>query len=518
MVSTQLFSTFRGRRLPAADARNEAGGAAYRFTPRHALAQYAATGALNGTYYAGAEAQLDQVLALCEQVEPAFIAKTAIWCRRHGLMKDMPALLCAVLAVRDQEWLPTVFAEVIDNGRMLRNFVQILRSGALGRKSLGTRPKKLVQQWLNSADEGRLLAAAVGNQPSLADIVKMAHPNPTEAWRSAFFGWLIGKPYDVAALPPRTAAFERFKREGGEVPEVPFQMLTALELGTQEWTAIARNGGWQMVRMNLNTFARHGVFEQPGMVAFIAKRLQDAQAIKKARVFPYQLLTSYRAAEGVPKPIREALEKALEIALENVPRLPGRVVVCPDVSGSMQSPVTGYRKGATTATRCVDIAALVAAAFLRVNKGTRVLPFEQRVVDVKLDVRAGVLANAERLAAVGGGGTQCSEPLAWLNRRKEAADLVVMISDNESWVDSVHRGATATLQEWEQFRTRNPQARLVCVDIQPYATGQAPERPDILNIGGFGDEVFNMIGRFAAGEVNPAHWVAEIEQVTLARA
>jgi 60 kDa SS-A/Ro ribonucleoprotein len=29
---------------------------------------------------------------------------------------------------------------VIDNGRMLRNFVQIMRSGAVGRTSLGTRP------------------------------------------------------------------------------------------------------------------------------------------------------------------------------------------------------------------------------------------------------------------------------------------------------------------------------------------------------------------------------------------
>ena len=39
----------------------------------------------------------------------------------------------------------------------------------------------------------------------------------------------------------------------------------------------------------------------------------------------------------------------------------GEVVVCPDVSGSMQSPVTGYRKGATTSVRCIDVAALVAS-------------------------------------------------------------------------------------------------------------------------------------------------------------
>ena len=54
--------------------------------------------------------------------------------------------------MNDLALLGQVFGRVVDNGKMLRNFVQILRSGAVGRKSLGTRPKKLVQQWLVTAD------------------------------------------------------------------------------------------------------------------------------------------------------------------------------------------------------------------------------------------------------------------------------------------------------------------------------------------------------------------------------
>ena len=34
----------------------------------------------------------------------------------------------------------------------------------------------------------------------------------------------------------------------------------------------------------------------------------------------------------------------------------GKLFICPDVSGSMQSPVTGYRSGGTTEVRCVDVA------------------------------------------------------------------------------------------------------------------------------------------------------------------
>ena len=45
-----------------------------------------------------------------------------------------------------------------------------------------------------------------------------------------------------------------------------------------------------MTRMNLNTFQRHGVFHDAEMVELIANRLRDAEAIKRAKVFPYQLL------------------------------------------------------------------------------------------------------------------------------------------------------------------------------------------------------------------------------------
>lgn len=285
MVNTQLFQSFKGPSLAAADTVNEAGGTAYALKPRQALAQLAVTGCLNNTYYAGAAEQLDTVLALAAQVDAAFVAKTAIYARERGHMKDMPALLLASLAQREVAVFAQAFPRVVDSGKMLRNLVQILRSGRVGRKSLGTRPKKLVQNWLCQATEKQLLNASVGNTPSLADVVKMVHPKPVEAWRGAWFAWLIGRSFDAAALPPITLAFEAYKTErSGAAPEVPFQMLTALGLTTNQWAQIAQNGSWQMVRQNLNTFARHGVFGTAKMAKAVAAKLRDAESIAKARV------------------------------------------------------------------------------------------------------------------------------------------------------------------------------------------------------------------------------------------
>ena len=201
MANFKLFPS-RKQKQTATDTYNEAGGRAYTQTPAQQLAQLAATGCLNSTYYASAETQLTQVLELARQVSPEFLAKTAIYARERGYMKDMPALLLAVLAARDVALCAAVFDRVMDSGKMLRNFAQIVRSGVVGRKSFGTRPKKLIQHWLNTATETQLLNAAIGNNPSLADVVKMVHPQPREAWRAAWFAWLIGKPYEYAALLP----------------------------------------------------------------------------------------------------------------------------------------------------------------------------------------------------------------------------------------------------------------------------------------------------------------------------
>ena len=518
MANTTLFQSVKTR-LTTADTCNEAGGIAYTLTPKQQLAQLAATGCLNSTYYTDAQDQLEQVLELAENLNAEFIAKTAVYARQKGFMKDMPALLLAVLAQKDVNMLARVFDQVVDNGKMLRNFAQIIRSGAVGRKSFGNRPKKLMQTWLLTATEKQLLNAAVGNSPSLADVVKMVHPKPREAWRAAWFAWLIGKPYDREALPPITRTFEDYKQSReGELPNVPFQMLTALDLNSGDWAEIARNGSWQQVRQNLNTFLRHEVFAKSKNIKMVAEKLRDETAIARARVLPYQLLTAYQATSNqMPSEIREALQDAMETAVQNVPAIQGKVVVCPDVSGSMHSSVTGYRGSATSKTRCIDIAALVSAAMLRTNPQARVIPFEQITVNVQLNPRDSIMTNAEKLANIGGGGTACSAPLAMLNREKADVDLVVIVSDNESWADRGQWGGkTSLMKEWDILKQRCPEAKLVCLDIQPYTTAQAQNRHDILNIGGFSDQVFTLIGSFAEQGMGADFWVEEIEKTELA--
>lgn len=230
--------------------------------------------------------------------------------------------------------------------------------------------------------------------------------------------------------------------------------------------------------------------------------------------------TMASANADIPQIVCNALQDAMEIATANVHEFSGQVYVFPDISGSMHSAVTGYRSGSTTAVRCIDVAALVAATVLRKNPGAEVIPFESKVVELRLNPRDSVMTNAGKLTNLPCGGTNCSAPLEFLNRRRAKGDLVIYVSDNESWIDAPQYGrfggsATQTMTEWANFRQRNPEARMVCIDIQPYGTVQAKERDDILNIGGFSDRVFDVIAEFAGGRLNADHWIGVIESVAL---
>ena len=241
------------------------------------------------------------------------------------------------------------------------------------------------------------------------------------------------------------------------VSKVRWDLLSDAARGPKVWAALARKMGPQALRMNLNTLLRHGVFDVapalrdggvdtevshgvtgPHVVEYVADRISDESEIRRSKQFPYQYFAAYlNADDSVPQKIKAALHKAAEIACGNVPELPGPVVIGLDTSGSMSCAVTGHRgRGATSKMRCIDVAALFAAAVLRRNPDSVVIPFDTRAYDVRIDPNDSILSIAERLSKYGGGGTNCALPLEAANvlHRERKFAGVVLVSDNESWV------------------------------------------------------------------------------------
>ena len=517
------------------NVKNEAGGVAHKLTPMQTLALLSTTSCLNNTTYVTGEKQLGQILQAALQVEPSFVAKCAVYSRELYHMKDVPALLLAVLAARKENaLLRQVFSRVIDNGEMLRNFFEFVRSGVTGRKSFGTAPKQLMVNWFNSHTPAEIWQQSVGT-PSFKDILRCIRPRPLDRTRSALYAWFVDKNYDFEFLPEKLKSYEEWKEgKSTDMPKTDFRMYTNRPLSTEQWTTLAKMSSWFWLMRNLATMLRHQVFTVPGMVEYVANRLGDEAEIKKSRVFPYQIMTAYQNTVGLPNHLKGALERAMEIATRNVPSFPASTVtgdkenppayVFTDVSGSMKNPVTGHRAGSTTVTRCVDVAALLACCFLRNNPTTDLSFFNTKVVPFTVDPTQTVMSNASNIGKIADGGTACSAPLKALNDTNRHGDLLICISDNQSWCESMNTTrfgrkaevAESQLQmEWKRWKQRNPNAKMVCIDVAPYATTQVQEMKDVLNIGGFSDNVFKLIKQFIDGDLDGNHVVGEIAKVDL---
>ena len=155
----------------------------------------------------------------------------------------------------------------------------------------------------------------------------------------------------------------------------------------------------------------------------------------------------------------------MEIALENVPSIAGKVYVMPDVSGSMHAAITGARGSATTdmmrrccgAVRCRDSAEepRCRSDALQHQGGAGRAQSARHRGDQRGEARIVAVRRNQQQRS-----TRASE------RAERSRAMVIYVSDNQSWVDAANAKArgTAMMVEWNRFKVRNAHARLVCID------------------------------------------------------
>ena len=421
------------------------------------FAQYAATGTFHGTYDASNRPSFELAHALAGDVSPELVAKTAVWCRESARMTDMPAFLVAHLASRDTEVMSRVFARVIDDGRMLRSFVQIVRSGVTGRKSFGSAPKRALRSWFADRSPEVIFRQSIGQSPSMSDVIKMVRPPPrndkgeADAVREALYGYLIGKSVNVENLPKLARDFDAWKHGEGPLPDVPFEMLTCLPLRAEHWKELAKKMPLHELRLKLETLLHYGVFADPEIVESVATRIQDRDAIRRTNAKPLPLLAAlHNVSAAMPADIVRALARAVDYAIGNLPEIMGSIAVCTDASGSMQSPFAGQL-------RCAHIADLVSTIVRRKSERTTNL---------------------------------------------DTADTVVVVSDHQS--SDIARGLDVP----------HAHTKIVCIDLRPRAA-ELPEHDSLLQVGGFSDSVFDVVAAFTRGELTGADWLSRMDAVDL---
>ena len=480
--------------------KNLAGGNAYSLEDRDALTLFAMTGTFAGTAYSTPKDVLNNLKTLCDKVNDVeFISNLAIYSRNKGCMKDIPSFLLGWVFANDNEnkYFSTTFENVVDNGKMLCNFWQIVRSNTFGRKNISSsKARKAIQKFFDTnTDKSIYTFSLENNNPSIGDVIKCARPVPNSESKSALFNLLIGKNTKFEMLDSYIKEIVDIKKDTSlPMPKAPFLSLSSLNLTDPQWKELALTCSWRSLRKNLNTFHRHNVFDTNVIVEKIAKRICDKQEVLKSKTMPYEIMNAYFAATGIPQSIKNALHIAMDYSLENTPEINSNlpISVCVDVSGSMKNHVMSNGKQ-VSAVRYVDIAALFASSMLKKNKNCDLYVFDTDLRSHTISPFDSILTNAEKIASYGGGGTDCAIPIKHILKNKKEYSVIIFISDNESWMDNNIHNTTEYQSYWNKYSKLYPNTKLICIDISPSNTTQVNKDKNVLKVSGFNDNVFSVI-------------------------
>lgn len=454
---------------------------------------------------------------------PVFLAQALVYARNKGLMKLAPTVGLAVLSENKteagKEAFRKAFRQVLRIPDDLREFVDLIRTGEFGQKSLTGLRKAMIQNWLRHMSEfhGVKYGSSSSEGVTVRDILRLAHPRPKSdktgkgyerlinGAQAELFGWLV-KGWEMVGTEPSPTnpmvwALETLKRSEDEKEilslvrtyKLPWEVVVPAvkKMTTEIWKALMEGMPYMALLRNLNTLERHDVLKEKAVVKDIAKRLSDPEAVTRSKQLPFRFFNAFKAYTG-PQEIRDAIAEALEASFANMPEIKGAVCVANDISGSMASQAS--EKGTAT---YAEIAGIFGAAlFKKCGDDVTLLPFDTEAHPSKGRVsrKDSLMSIAEKIG-VAEGGTDVGAPIRHLLQQKKKVDVFIGITDSEDW------SGRGFLTEWEEYKRKiSPEAKAFLVTIAPYRDGLThTETKDVFYTYGWSDSVLKYISLVLSG-------------------
>lgn len=447
--------------------RNHAGGEAYSQAPKLELVSMLLTSFLNNSFYEKGSDTLKRLVALIEGGNSEFrqfAAKAALYARHEYGMRSITHVVAAEIArlEKGKQWtrpyLTNAVARADDITEILSYYL------ANYGKPIPNSMKVGLGAAMSNLDRYRLAKYKGGEGLTMVDAANLLHPPHTDALAELMKGTL--KPAET---------WEVGLTQAGQEAE------------TDEDKAVAKTVVWDRLisERKLGYFALlrnlRNLIEQASDEAYLAAlaQLAEEKAIKKSMVLPFRYLTASAQIRTIPgKRAVEALRainKAVDVAVGNLPDLPGRTLVALDVSGSMTW-------GGQTVPPC-EIGGLFTAAIGR-NENADVLTFDNTAAWVTFDPDSSVVSNTKAIPFRGGG----TDFRCIFNSLKEKYDRIFILSDMQAWI-----GYNTPTKEYAAYKARTQcEPWLYCWDLNGHGTTQFHEN-QVVSLAGFSEKVFDLI-------------------------
>jgi 60 kDa SS-A/Ro ribonucleoprotein len=535
LAAISTWSTPQTRRIRGRtdQVRNAAGGYAFGKDLWRRVEDFLILGTTGGTYYLGedrlTEANVDVLVAALADNGPRLVAlATGIsTARPPRAPKNRPALfaLAAAFAFGDPDTRQAAKLAVSKVARTtdhLATFFGYLKQ--LGGKPTargGTAPvvgralRTALGSWFLDGDvdavawracKARQRRTPSGEEFSLRDVLRIAHPVPDGEQRGVLLGWIAGKVPDERAREVLPAVDAYLTARAVTTPaeavrvvterRVPWEYLPDSVLGSAEvWDALVDTIGQTALIRNLARMTRVGALAPLGdATRRAAARLTNAEALRRGRIHPMDLFLALRVYQSgrsqpnrrapaqtwQPVPaISDALERAYELSFGHVRPSGRRVLVAVDSSGSMS--YAGVTFGGSVLGSVYEVACAMAVILARIEGANL------HVIDVDTAVHASKITPRTNLREIAGwrpsgGGTDLSLPFQYARKRRLDVDGFVVLTDNETWAGRRQHPSQA-LTSYRKARQAGARVVVASMTAAGYTIGD-PTDEGVLNVAG----------------------------------
>lgn len=489
--------------------KNKAGGNAYQLSEKEELATLVLTSFMGDEYYESADARTKRIRELVAK-QPYYAAQCAVYARNeHGLRSVSHVLVDAIVnseAARGEGWTRRFVNKAVfrvdDMTEILA--LQLQR----GKKGI---PNSLKRGLADSFDkfDGYQLSKYRGEKRdvSLIDVVNLVHPKPTaknaEALKQLVEGTLRS-----------TETWEAKLTKAGQDAKTDDEKAALKDQAWGELVA-SRKIGYLALLRNLRNIVNDADAE---VLRIALEMLVDPVLIKKSKIFPFQFLSAY--TQVTDRKVRTALNKAIEISLDNLPEFEGRTLIAVDHSGSMGDGI-GSNK---------FIGDLFAAALWRKNSNADLVAFGGWAKYVTMDSGNTLLSLAEKLGMVDvDHSTNLSAVFGVADKKY---DRVFIFSDMQTWADgrpyddsragrysyygrSTPKGAASEGSFKDYCKKYDVDPYVYSFDLGGYGSTQfkpGNTKGKHMTLAGFSEKIFDIVGKH---ETEPSALVAEIEKIVL---
>jgi 60 kDa SS-A/Ro ribonucleoprotein len=453
--------------------------------------------------------------------------------------KNDPALFALALAAKlgDVDTRRAAFAalpRVARIGTHLFHFAEHVK--ALGGWGRGT--MRAFARWYTEMEASRLALQAVKYQSrdgwSHRDLLRKAHPVAKDERQQAIFHWMtkgwegvgeVAHPDQVLAM---LWAFERAKslRETKDVDllcglirdhRLPHECVpTEMKRHPEIWEALLPEMGLTAMLRNLGKMTEVGLLGTfSDAERLVVSRLEEAEALRAARVHPLQLLVALRTyAQGhgekgkltwTPRQrIVDALDDAFYRAFQTIAPTNARTLLALDVSGSMAGGLIAGLPGITPRVGSAAMALVTAAverhhefvAFTNGPHRSAHRGFGSGISPLAISPRSRLDDVVKALNDLPFGGTDCALPMLWAAENKVPVDIFCVYTDSETWAGDIH-----PVQALRQYRAKmGIGARLVVIGMVSNDFSIAdPQDGGMLDVVGFDTSTPSIIADFATG-------------------